>query len=164
MRYGPTDHEQPTPERRAHLRGENFSLPDLLTRLIGSLLILSLFSACTVSDPQKEPGEVVDPTAPSDSRYIPLARETERVVGEYLVTLSGTEPEEILRIFSPYKPRIMKKAGLESYLIKLEVDPGPEEVKKTASSAPEIKAIQPNYIYRSGPLPGKEPLPLSPNR
>jgi hypothetical protein len=72
--------------------------------------------------------------------------------GEYLVTVTAKgNAKEIKRIFSKFS--IVSVSGLDNtpgvFLVKFKDDPGLEAVQNTASKNGQIKAVQPNFIYRT---------------
>jgi len=79
-----------------------------------------------------------------------LAQNT--VHGEYLVTVEGNAgANDVLRIFSDFS--ILSVTALDNtpgvFLLKLRDDPGLEKLQNAAQKAGAVKALQPNFIYRS---------------
>jgi len=73
----------------------------------------------------------------------------ERVRGEYIVTAPGIDAARLRRLFSVYEVRDVADLGAGRFLIRLNRDPGPAEIERTALGSGDIKAIQPNFIYRA---------------
>lgn len=73
-----------------------------------------------------------------------------RVHNEYIVTLyeNGTI-EDIIIAFKEFKIIEISNVGDHNFLIKLEIDPGLEEINIMAKGKKGIKAIQPNFIYKA---------------
>ncbi len=71
-----------------------------------------------------------------------------RAPGEYIVTLvDGGAIESVRKTLAVYYVLKLEDLGKNRYLVKLRNDPGPEEVKNQLLVSPEVKAVQPNYLY-----------------
>ena len=86
-----------------------------------------------------------DPPAPRDFP----SRQT-RVPGEYLVTLAeGAEVKAIADLYGRFGIKQTRRVGENLFLLNLTEDPGPAKVEELRSQNAQIKAVQPNFIYRS---------------
>lgn len=73
-----------------------------------------------------------------------------RVPGEYLVTLAaGAEVKAITDLYGQFGVKSVKELGNSVFLVTLAEDPGPEKMEKLRGGNTRIKAVQPNYIYRT---------------
>lgn len=73
-----------------------------------------------------------------------------RVSGEYLVTLAARgEVKAIADLYGQFGIKGIKDLGNNVFLVTLTEDPGPEKMEKLRVGNAHIKAVQPNYIYRT---------------
>ena len=73
-----------------------------------------------------------------------------RVPGEYLVTLAvSAEVKVIADLYGQFGIKGIKELGNNVFLVTLTEDPGPETMEKLRGGNAQIKAVQPNYIYRT---------------
>ncbi len=71
--------------------------------------------------------------------------------GEYLVTLEGQAGvEAIADIYGRFGIKGIKGLGGYIFLVTLDEDPGPEKMEELGRRDPRIKAVQPNFVYRTG--------------
>ncbi len=75
----------------------------------------------------------------------------DRVPGEYLVRVGENGRQGIEQAFSAFGVEIVRRITADTYLVRLERDPGPEAVTAAAATVPAIHAVQPNYRYRTFP-------------
>jgi len=74
--------------------------------------------------------------------------EEERVVGEYIVTVKeGIDEQFLYELFFENSILLVKNIHNNIYLIKIEDDPGPTEIKRLYLKNNNIDKIQPNYKY-----------------
>jgi hypothetical protein len=84
----------------------------------------------------------------------------QRVIGEYLLTPAegcsqGQFTAAAQEALAPYGVLMVETLSIGIVRVRLAKDPGPEAVSAAVKSAPEIKAVQPNFIYRAfDPRPG----------
>lgn len=73
-----------------------------------------------------------------------------RVPGEYLVTLAAqADVKAIADLYGRYGIKGIKELGKNVYLVTLAEDPGPAAMDKLRGESARIKAVQPNYVYRT---------------
>ena len=78
-----------------------------------------------------------------------LSQQT-RVPGEYLVTLAArAEVKAIADLYGRFGIKNLKDLGNNVFLVTLTDDPGPEEMEKLRGGNALIKAIEPNFVYRT---------------
>ena len=96
------------------------------------------------------PAAEIAPAAPSvPAREDPPVNETDRVPGQYLVTLdAGANPSAITDVYGRFGIKRVQDLGRGVYLVTLSDDPGPKSMDETRKGDARIKAIQPNYVYR----------------
>jgi len=83
--------------------------------------------------------------APAES----WSRQT-RVQGEYLVTVAADgDVKAIASLYGRFQVKETKDLGNNVFLVTLAEDPGPETMEKLRKGNIHIKAVQPNYIYRT---------------
>jgi hypothetical protein len=74
----------------------------------------------------------------------------QRVPGQYLVTLAaGAESRAISDLYGRFGIKAMRETGKGVFLVTLMQDPGPAEMEKLGSGNAQIRAVQPNYVYRA---------------
>ncbi len=98
---------------------------------------LAAGSAC--SQPPRDPAPM-----PSDfsSRQI-------RVPGEYLVTLAaGADSKAIADLYGRFGIKGTRDLGRNIFLVTLTQDPGPARMEELRGQNAQIKAVQPNFVYR----------------
>jgi len=84
-------------------------------------------------------------TAPAGA----LSQQT-RVPGEYLVTLTApADVKAITAVFGRFGIKGIKELGPNVYLVTLAEDPGPAAMEKLRGGDARIKAVEPNYRYRT---------------
>jgi len=84
-------------------------------------------------------------TAPAGA----LSQQT-RVAGEYLVTLAArAEVKAIADLYGRFGIKNIKDLGSNIFLVILTEDPGPEEMEKLRAGNALIKAVEPNFVYRT---------------
>jgi len=73
-----------------------------------------------------------------------------RVPGEYLVTLSApAEVNAIADVYGRFGIRSIKRLGDNVFLVTLTEDPGPATMEKLRAENAQIRAVEPNLLYRS---------------
>jgi len=73
-----------------------------------------------------------------------------RVPGEYLVTLAAdAEVKAIADLYGQFGFKGIKDLGHDVFLVTLIEDPGPARMEKLRGRNTHIKAVQPNYVYRT---------------
>ena len=110
-------------------------------RCIGLVLAMTGLAAGTAcSHTPRDPA----PT-PMDSS----SRET-RVPGEYLVTLAeGADVKAIADLYGRFGIKGTQGLGRNIFLVTLREDPGPAKMEELRAQNAQIKAVQPNFVYRS---------------
>jgi hypothetical protein len=102
--------------------------------------VAGIFAGSACSQPAQEPA-----TAPTDS----FSRQT-RVPGEYLVTLAeGADAKAIADVYGRFVIKQTRRVGENLFLVTLTADPGPAKVEELRGQSAQIKAVQPNFVYRS---------------
>jgi hypothetical protein len=73
-----------------------------------------------------------------------------RVLGEYLVTLAApADVKAIADLYGRFGIRGIKNLGPNVFLVILTEDPGPATMEKLRAGNVHIKAVEPNWIYRT---------------
>jgi hypothetical protein len=89
---------------------------------------------------------------PSDPAPTPMgfsSRQT-RVPGEYLVTLAaGADVKAIAELYGRYGIKGTQDLGRNLFLVRLTEDPGPAKLEELRGQNAQIKAVQPNFVYRA---------------
>ena len=89
---------------------------------------------------------------PSDPAPKPMdlsSRQT-RVPGEYLVTLAaGADVKAIADLYGRFGIKGTQDLGRNLFLVRLTEDPGPAKMEELRGQNAQIKAIQPNFVYRA---------------
>jgi len=91
-------------------------------------------------------------SAPAEPQAAPAAVTTEqaRVPGEYIVTLSApSDVKAITDIYARFGIKDIKKLGVNVFLVKLGEDPSPATMESLRAGDARIRAIEPNYVYRT---------------
>jgi hypothetical protein len=74
-----------------------------------------------------------------------------RVPGEYLVTLAaGADVKAIADLYGRFGIKGTQGLGRNIFLVRLTEDPGPAKLEELRTQDAQIKAIQPNFVYRAG--------------
>ena len=74
----------------------------------------------------------------------------QRVPGQYLVTLAaGAEARAINDLYGRFGIKSLRETMKGVFLVTLTEDPGPAEMEKLRGGNAQIKAVQPNYVYRA---------------
>lgn len=77
-----------------------------------------------------------------------------RVPGEYLVTLApGADVKTIADLYGRFGIKGNRDLGNNLYLVTFAEDPGPAKLEELRGQSAKIKAVQPNFIYRSSGRP-----------
>jgi hypothetical protein len=101
-------------------------------------VLISCGSACAGSPPTPE---AVQKGPPSNQTTVP---------GEYLVTLSpGAEIGAVTQVYGRFGLKRIQDLGNGVILVALGEDPGLERMKELQAPDGRIKAVQPNYVYRT---------------
>jgi hypothetical protein len=76
-----------------------------------------------------------------------------RVPGEYLVTLAaGADVKAIAELYGRFGIRDTQGLGSDVFLVRLAEDPGPATMEELRAQSAQVKAVQPNFVYRiNGP-------------
>jgi hypothetical protein len=70
--------------------------------------------------------------------------------GEYLVTLAApAEVEAIVGVYGRFGIRSIRHLGSNVFLVTLAEDPGPATMEELRAESAQIKAVEPNFRYRS---------------
>jgi hypothetical protein len=73
-----------------------------------------------------------------------------RVPGEYLVTLAArAEIKAIANLYGRFGIKGIKDLGNNVFLVTLTEDPGPATMEKLHGGNAHIKAVEPNFVYRT---------------
>jgi hypothetical protein len=73
-----------------------------------------------------------------------------RISGEYLVTLAaGADVKAIADLYGRFGIKSTRDLGHDLFLVTLIDDPGPARLEELRGQSAQIKAIQPNFVYRS---------------
>lgn len=73
-----------------------------------------------------------------------------RVPGEYLVTLApSAEAKVISGLYGRFGIKAVKNIAPNLYLVTLTEDPGPAAMEKLRAGDARIKAVVPNFVYRT---------------
>jgi hypothetical protein len=114
-----------------------------------SFVLLALAGAGTACahTPVNLPGNIQ-----GNSAVAPIAFGTEqtRVTGEYIVTLAaGSDDKVIFDLYKHFRIKSIKDLGAGLFQLTLTDDPGPEKMEELRKQDSRIKAIQPNFVYRT---------------
>ena len=72
-----------------------------------------------------------------------------RVPGEYLVTLAaGADVRAIDALYGRFGIRGTQAMGRDVFLVRLTDDPGPARMEELRAQSAQIRAVQPNFVYR----------------
>ena len=105
-----------------------------------AVIVAGTAAGCTRDDVPGNPK-----AAPADA----WSRQT-RVQGEYLVTVAaGADVKAIADLYGRFGIKGIKDLGNNVFLVTLTEDPGPEAMEKLRGGNAHIKAVQPNYVYRT---------------
>ena len=88
---------------------------------------------------------VVPQAAPADA-----TTQQTRVPGEYIVTLA--EPADlkaISNLYGRFGIKEIRKFGANTFLLMLTADPGPASMESLRADNARVKAVEPNYVYRT---------------
>ncbi len=78
-----------------------------------------------------------------------MASRQTRVPGQYIVTLlPGADVKVITDVYGQFGIRGVRDLGQGLFLVTLTQDPGPAAMEEMRIKDPQIKAVQPNFIYR----------------
>ena len=73
-----------------------------------------------------------------------------RLPGEYVVTLvPGADTSAIVGLYGRFGIKGMKDLGNNLFLVTLSEDPGPAKIEELRVQNAQIKAVQPNFVYRT---------------
>ena len=73
-----------------------------------------------------------------------------RAPGEYVVTLAApAEVKLIADVYGRFGIKGIERLGSNVFLVTLTEDPGPATMEKLRAENPHIKAVEPNFRYRS---------------
>lgn len=88
---------------------------------------------------------VVPQAAPADA-----TTQQTRVPGEYIVTLA--EPADlkaISNLYGRFGIKEIRKLGANTFLLMLTEVPGPASMESLRADNARVKAVEPNYVYRT---------------
>lgn len=118
-------------------------------RNVGVLLVVAA-SAVLVSC-----GSDVKEESPSPLRLGTTAG-SDQVAGEYVFTVHAGGNAAVLRqLYSEYGVREVTDLGMNLFLIRLNRDPGLDEIKRKGLESGKVKDVQPNFAYRSDGVSGR---------
>ena len=104
------------------------------------VIIASLAAGSACSQPAREPV-----TAAKD-----FSSGQTRVPGEYLVTLAeAADAKVIAEIYGRFGIKGTRGLGNNLFLVTLTEDPGPAKLEELRSHSAQVKAVQPNFVYRA---------------
>lgn len=73
-----------------------------------------------------------------------------RVPGEYLITLAApAEVKAVSDLYGRFGIKGIKNIAPNLFLVTLTEDPGPEAMEKLRMGDARIRAVEPNYVYRT---------------
>ncbi len=73
-----------------------------------------------------------------------------RAPGEYIVTAApAADGASISSLYADYGVREIVHLGGNTFLLKLRHDPGLEAMQRKGTESGQVKAVQPNFIYRA---------------
>jgi len=73
-----------------------------------------------------------------------------RVPGEYLVTLvPGAHSKAIADLYGRFGIKSIKDLGNHLFLVSFTEDPGPARMEELRGQNTLVKAVQPNFVYRT---------------
>jgi hypothetical protein len=79
-----------------------------------------------------------------------LSSRQTRAAGEYLVTLiPGADSKVIADLYGRFGIKGMKDLGNNLFLVTLNEDPGPAMMEELRGQNAQVKAVQPNFVYRT---------------
>jgi hypothetical protein len=90
-----------------------------------------------------------------------------RAPGEYLVTLAaGADIKAIADLYGRFGIKDTRGLGRNLFLVSLIQDPGPAKMEELRRQNAQIKAVQPNFVYRASGGNRVRPclLPVPPGR
>jgi hypothetical protein len=89
------------------------------------------------------------PPSPQVER-VAAASQPERVTGEYVVTLAASADSGIIRdVYGRFGIKNIKELAPGVVVVTLAEDPGPAAMEKLRAGNPDIKAVEPNFVYRT---------------
>jgi len=112
-------------------------------RRVALAVVMTELAAPACSQTAREPA-----IAPMDFS----SRQT-RVPGEYLVTLAaGAEVKAAADLYGRFGIKGIQDLGRNVFLVRLTEDPGPARMEELLGQSAQVKAVQPNFVYRiNGP-------------
>lgn len=114
--------------------------------------------ACSHSSQTGGTAQTARAESPPTPAPQPTPIEGDRVLGEYLVTVQNGGDEPMLRrLFADHSIRSVRQLRDDLFLINIERDPGPEAMRQFAAGCDQIRAVQPNLVYRYKPPPSNLP-------
>jgi hypothetical protein len=115
------------------------------------LFVLGLILSCGGSKVLEKESDHPDIGKNKSNTKEPLEMRT-RIVGEYIITLSGEVTEDfIYQYFSSQMVEQVRHIHDTLYLIQIKHDPGPDEMVQRYVDKNTILDIQPNYTYKTSP-------------
>lgn len=113
-----------------------------LRRLIAS----AMAAACAAT------GYACAGNAPGSSQAAPTGASSQqsRVAGEYLVTVTGPAGvKAIADLYGRFGIKGIKELAPHVFLVTLADDPGPATMEALRKGSAQIKAVEPNSVYRT---------------
>ena len=91
-------------------------------------------------------------SAPGNPQTAPAGASSQptRVAGEYLVTLAAPAGvKAISDLYGRFRIKGIQALGPNVFLVTLTDDPGPATMEQLRTGSVYIKAVEPNYLYRT---------------
>lgn len=111
-----------------------------------SLIAYAVAVACAAT------GYACAGTAPSPSKVAPADASSpqSRVPGEYLVTvIAPAGVKAVTDLYGRFGIKSIRELAPNLFLVTLAEDPGPATMEALHKGAAQIKAVEPNYRYRT---------------
>lgn len=108
--------------------------------------------ACVLAAASLATGHACAANAPGDTPAAPpgAASPQSRVPGEYLVTATAPAGvKAITDLYGRFGIKGIRKIAPNVFLVTLSNDPGPATMETLRKGAAQIKAVEPNYLYRT---------------
>lgn len=91
-------------------------------------------------------------SSPAGPQSAPAGAATQqsRVPGEYIVTLSASADAKVISdLYGRFGITEIRKLSSSVFLLTLKEDPGPATMESVRAGSAHIKAVEPNYVYRT---------------
>lgn len=107
----------------------------ILVRVLLVMALVSFVGACAQTRAEGE-------------ARLPSNTQENRVPGEYLVGLAaGSDPTEARKLFAAYGVAEWRHVRKDTYLVRLQNDPGPDALARLAEGTAAVRYVEPNRIY-----------------